>query len=77
VDIYVRGEYRYSREVESVIRTHEGDFNIPVLNTYYPQERFSGGGGGDVPDQYSTKVKECERTNAAALDGLFTRMLPR
>ena len=77
MDIYVRGEYRYCRKVESVIRPHEGDFNIPVLNTYYPKERFSGGGGGDMPDQYPAKVKECERTNTTTLDGLFPRGLPR
>lgn len=51
MNVYIRGEYRYSREVESVIRTLEGDFNISVLDTYYPQERFPGGGGGDVPNQ--------------------------
>jgi len=70
VDVYVRREYRYSREVEGVIRIHEGDFNISVLNTYYPQERFPRGGGSDVPNQYPTKVKEYERTDTATLDGL-------
>ena len=71
VDVYVRGEYRYSREVESVIRTHEGDFDVSVLDTYYPQERLPGWSGGDVPNQYPTKVKEYERTNTATLDGLL------
>ena len=73
VNVYVRSEHRYRREVEGVIRILEGDFNISILNTYYPQERFSGGSGGNVSDQYPAKVEEYERTDTAALDDLFRR----
>ena len=31
----VRREHRYSREVESMIRVSEKDFDVPVLNLYY------------------------------------------
>lgn len=70
VNVYVRGEYRYRWEMERVACVLERDFDIPVFNIYYPQEGFSGGGGGDVTDEYPTKVEEYERTDTAALDCL-------
>jgi hypothetical protein len=48
VNVYVRSEQSYSWEVESATRILEGNFNVSVLNIYYPEERFSVGGGGDV-----------------------------
>ena len=33
VNVYVRGEYRYRWELESVVRIREEDFNISVLNS--------------------------------------------
>ena len=70
VNVYVRSEHRYGWEMESVVRVREKDFNIPVLNSYHTQERFSRGGGGDVSDKYPAKVEEYERTDTTALDGL-------
>jgi len=50
VNVYVRCEYRYRGEVESVIRILKEDFDISVFNVYYPQEGFSRGRGSDVAD---------------------------
>ena len=75
VDVYVHSEdrCRYLRKVESVNRVLERDFDISVLNLYYPQEGFSAGSGGDMTHQYPAKVEEYKRTNTAALDGLYHR----
>lgn len=50
MNVYVRGEYEYSWELESVVRILQGDFDISVLNGHYPQERFPKGGGGNMSD---------------------------
>ena len=73
VDVYVRCEHGYKWEVESVVCILEGNLDVPVLDSYYSQERFAEGGGSDMPDQYPTKVEEYERTDTAALDGLIRR----
>ena len=71
MNIDVRCEHRNRWEVESMIRILEGHFDISAFNVYHPQEGFSGRRVGDVTNQYSTKVEEYERTDAAALDCLY------
>ena len=71
MDVYVCWEYRYGREVESMICIVEEHFNVPIFNVYHPQEGFSGRRGGDVANQYSTEVEEYKRTDTATFDCLY------